>query len=340
MSEIKQNMLRERADKLPPVTDEMLKEILPHHLELYESFFTNNVHLSPQSKKQYRSGIKQWFWWVHIKLKDKPMWRINKKDFLKYRNFLYNHGLSSKSLSFKQCSVSTLCNFIEIFYIEDDVDEDDENFELYTNYQNFRNFTRNLPSLPTNTVYEKIKVTKDEYDFLMTELESRKDYLGMAWLATAFNAGARRAEIPQFKTEILSYPIEEDKNYILSHNIRLKGSGEAGKVEKYMINFEAIKYMKLWVEKRGYESEFIFTTKSGKRVNSEWANYLCKNVLSYLLDRRINCHIFKASCVTYLLEQGVELKLVSEFIAHHNDVSTTLSFYDLRDFEEERNKIF
>lgn len=75
-------------------------------------------------------------------------------------------------------------------------------------------------------------------------------------------------------------------------------------------------------------------------VSEQWANDFCSNKLSNILGRRINPHLFKASCVTYLLEQGVDLALVSKYIAHHNDVSTTIKHYDLRDFAEEKNKIF
>lgn len=326
---VSKNTLRDRSEKLPSVTDEMLDEILAEHKLLFDDFLEDNAQLSPQTLIQYKSGLKQWFWWVHIKLKDKPMWDITKRDYLKYRNFLYNHGLSSNAIKFKQSAVSTLCNYIENIYIE----ENDV-------YDKFRNFTRGLPALPKNEVYEKVKVTREEYDFLMKELEDRENYLGMAWLATAFNAGCRRSEIVQFKTEILDYPIESDKNYILSHIVRLKGQGLDGKQEKYMLNLEVLKYMKLWVENRGYEHEYIFTNINKEQMAPEWGNNFCTNVLSVLLERRINCHIFKASCITHLLEQGVDLSLVSKYVAHHNDVSTTLGFYDLRDFEEEKNKIF
>ncbi|MEX0598113.1 MAG: site-specific integrase, partial [Candidatus Paceibacterota bacterium] len=62
-------------------------------------------------------------------------------------------------------------------------------------------------------------------------------------------------------------------------------------------------------------------------------------VLSHILGRRINVHIFKNSCITMLLERGVDINLVSKFVAHHEDVSTT-QIYDLRDFEEEKGRIF
>jgi integrase len=110
-----------------------------------------------------------------------------------------------------------------------------------------------------------------------------------------------------------------------------------------MINKEAFHYMKLWTEKRGYDHEYIFTTKYGgeiKQMSDSWADDFCANTLSDILERRINPHIFKASCISLLLEQGVPLELVSKLVAQHNDISTTVKHYDLRDFAEEKNKIF
>jgi site-specific recombinase XerD len=325
-------MLRERSDKLPEVTDEMWSQVLEEHRNLAEEFLEMNQQLSPQTLKQYKSGIRQFFYWVHIALNDKPLHKITKRDFLRYINYLTSRGMSSSGLSFKKSVVSSFNN-----YIENIVADDDET------YKTFRNFTRGLPAIPKNNVYNKVKITKDEYDEMIKVLLDDENYLGAAWVATAFNVGARRSEIIQFKTEILDYPIPEGQNYVLSHKVRGKGKSLDGKPLEYMINLEALKYMRLWVEKRGYEHEYIFTTKYNgeiKRMSESWADHFCKDVLSDILGRRINPHLFKSSCITYLLESGVDIALVSKFVAQHNDISTTVKHYDLRDFAEEKNKIF
>ncbi|ATF13696.1 recombinase [Brevibacillus brevis X23] len=329
---INKNMLRERALKLPKVDDSMWLQIDNKNRELADEFLEMNSSLSSKTLKQYKSNLRQFFWWVHIALNGKKLHSITKRDALRYINYLQARGMSSSAVGLKKSVVSSFNN-----YIENIVADDDPDFKM------FKNFTRGLPAIPKNQTYEKVKITKDEYDLLISTLLDDENYLGAAWTATAFNVGARRAEIPQFKTELLDYPIPDGQNYILSHNVRLKGRGEDGKIEPYMINLEALKHMKLWVDKRGYESEYIFTTKYGgivKSMSETWADEFCTNVLSDILGRRINPHLFKASCVTYLLEQGIDLALVSKHVAHHNDVSTTIKHYDLRDFAEEKNKIF
>lgn len=331
---IEKNMLRDRAEKLPEITDEKWELVNQEYRELVEEFVSVQNH-SPQTKKQYISGLKQFGWYIKDSMNNKPFYKITKRDFLRYISYLRdNRKMSSSAMGLKKACVSSLCNYVENVIVGE---------EDYPEYKMFRNFTRGLPAIPKNKVYEKVKVTHDEYQEMMTVLENDENYLGMAWLATAFNVGARRSEIVQFKTEILKYDFPEESTFIYSHNVRLKGRGEDGKIEPYMINREAIRYMKLWVDNRGYDHEYIFSTKyNGElmQMSPSWADYFCSNVLSDILGRRINPHLFKASCVTYLLEQGIKLELVSKYVAHHENVATTIAHYDLRDFEEEKNQIF
>ena len=125
--------------------------------------------------------------------------------------------------------------------------------------------------------------------------------------------------------------------------VRGKGKSIDGKPVRFMVNTDALYYMKLWVENRKYDSEYIFVVKYGGTINpisTNWANRFCKEILSPILGKRCHPHMFKASCITYLLEKGKDLKLVSKYVAQHEDTATTSGFYDLRNFEEEKNSIF
>ena len=324
-------MLRERAEKLPEVTEEMWKQVNDDYRMLVEEFISVQNH-SPQTKTQYTSGLKQFGWFICESMNNKPLYKITKRDFLRYISYLRdNRKLSSSAMNLKKACVSSLCN-----YIENVVADEDENFRT------FRNFTRGLPAIPRNKVYEKVKVTYDEYMEMMKVLESDNNYLGMAWLSTAFRVGARRSELIQFKSEIRKYPIPEGQTYVLSHTVRGKGKSTDGKPLQYMIPLDVLPYWEKWLETRGYDHEYIFTVKHNgeiKPLSPSWANYFCENVLSNILGRRINVHIFKNSCITHLLESGIDINLVSKYVAHHENVSTT-QIYDLRDFEEEKNGIF
>lgn len=332
MSEIDKHLLREPADKLYEITDEMWKKVNKESRELVDEFLEVNKQLSPKTKKTYVSALHQFFWFIYEKMDDKVFYKITKRDFMKYMSYMQERGLSSSAISLRKSAISSFCNYIENV-VADDVQE----------YKNFRNFTRGMPSIAKNRVYDKIAINENEYNLMMSALEQDKNYLGLAYVATMFNVGCRRAELIQFKSEIVNYDVPEGQKYVLSHIVRGKGSSVDGKSLRYMINLEALHYIKLWLENRGYEHEHIFTVKYQgkiKHISETWGNDFCTNTLSSIIGRRVNPHLFKSSCITYLLEKGVDLKVVSKYVAQHNDTSTTSNFYDLRDFEEEKSKIF
>lgn len=242
-----------------------------------------------------------------------------------------SRGMSSSGLKFKKSAVSAFCSkFIEVFIIEDD-----------ENYKTFRNFTTGTIDIPKNQVYEKIPISEDEYNLIMKTLEEDENYLGMAWVAVMYNAGCRRNECRKFKSEIVNYD-PKGKNYIVTHQILGKGRG-GGKPLKYMIPLTVIPYIKKWLDVRGYEHEYIFTTKYNGKINQmskDWADDFCSNVLSDIVGRRINPHLFKGSCISNLLEKGVSMKAVSKYIGHHEQVTTTQAHYDLRIDDDEMDNIF
>lgn len=331
--EIKMNMLRDRAKPLPVVTEEMFKACNYENVDIVSEYLQTSNNLSAQTLKQYRSGLYQFVFYIYENLNDKPLYKVTKRDFRRYMSYLTNRGLSSSALKFKKSAVSAFCKYIENVIAEEEED-----------YKTFRNFTTGTGDIPKNQVYNKIPVSKEEYDLMIETLLADENYIGACWVATMFNVGCRRSGVIQFKTELLNYEKEEGANFIMSHPVREKGRGADGKVCEYMIPEEALKYMRLWIEKRGYEHEYIFTVKHHgqiQQMGSGWANRFCEDVLSDIVGRRINVHLFKSSCVTYLVnEKGVDLKLVSKYVAQHEDVSTTDKFYLISDDSEAKKQIF
>lgn len=325
---INKNMVRDRALRLPDVTDEMYNQCNQETREMIQEFFDNKSQLSKDTKTQYKSALRQFAYWLHENCNDKPLYKIKKRDFSRFMSYLVNRGMSSSGLKFKKSAISSLCGYILDYIV------DDEDFEEYSR---FRNFTTVFKIEALNYVYEKIPVSEEEYNKLKEALLDDENYEALAWVACAFNCGARRGGIRQFKVECIKDGIPEGKNYVFSNVVREKGKGSDGKRVKYMINKECIDYINLWLEHRGYEHEYIFTTNYGGEyhmISREWANDLCTNVLSDILGRRINPHLFKASAITNLLEHGKSMKTVSKYVAQHNSIETTSKFYDLRQDED------
>lgn len=335
---IEKNQLRERAKKLPEITPEMWEQVHPLYKRVMADYLSS-IELSKQTKKQYISALRQFGWFVTNSLNNKPIYKLKKKDGMRYINYLReDRKMSSSGINMKKSAVSAMCQYIENYLADDDDYEDDKGDLMF---ETFRNFMQGLPPVVKTQTYDKKKVTKDEYDLMMKALEEDENYLGMAWLAVAFNVGARRSEIIQFKTSILSEDWNESKKYKKHSPIRGKGRGEEGKRLEYLFYPEALKYIQLWTEKRGYDHEFIFTIGQGENIRvmgRNWADYFCENTLSHILGRRINPHIFKASCITYLLEHGIKMEVVSKHFAHHNSTATT-EIYNLSDSTKELDNL-
>jgi integrase len=328
---INKNMLRERGKGMPKMTDEKYMQINEHNREIMEEFLDANKHLSKQSLSQYKSGLSIFFYYVAIKLKNKSLFQITKRDFIRYFGYLQDYGLSSSALKLKKSAVSTIC-----IYCENILSEEEED------YKNFRNFTKAVTDIPNNKVYDKIPMTIEEYAKVMDYLLEKENYLGMSYLCMAFMSGARKGELMQFKTDIINYEKGEGLTYYETHMVRGKGRSVDGKPIKYMFNDDAMKYAKLWVENRGYECDYLFSTKYNgayKQISEGWANEFCKNIISVRLGRRINPHILRASACTYLLESGKDFKAVSKLVLHHSSTAVT-SLYDLRSDDEAKNSIY
>ena len=211
MTEINKNMVRDRALKLPVVTDEMYNMCNAETREMIQEFFDNKPQLSPDTRTQYKSGLRQFVYWIHTSCNDKPLYKIKKRDFTRFMSYLVNRGMSSSGLKFKKSSVSSLCG-----YILDNVVDDDEMEE----YHNFRNFTTAFKDIPLNYVYEKIPINEEEYHKLREVLLEDENYMAYAWVTCAFNCGARRGGLRQFKVECIKNGIPVGKSYVLTNKVR------------------------------------------------------------------------------------------------------------------------
>lgn len=333
-------MLRKRAPKLPEVTSEMWDMIKDKDYKDFVSEFLVTYPHSKQTTKQYTSALRQFGWYKHLQLDDKPLIKLTKRNMLGYISYLQKEqGISVSGINLKKSALSSLFNHIENIVADDY--EDDNGDKIY---RRFKNLMRGLPSLINSPTYEKVKLTETEMLYLADEMKKAGNFLGECWIKVAFYTGARRAELIQFKSSIIDIPFPADKPYMFTHKVRGKGRGEAGKENKYLLIKEAYDAIEDFIGKRGYEDTYVFTTgneDNHRAISLSWADDFCSRILSPLLGRRINPHIFKSSCVTYMYEiRKFKLELISKFIAHHESVDLTRKRYLLTEETEELDSMF
>jgi len=309
-----------------------------------EEFLQQQQHLSPATIRQYESGLKIFAKWVHdfcIPKGKKKITQLKPRDALKYQNWLIDKELSPNAVKFKRSAVSTFCNYIEVYYGEED------------EYKNFRNiFTKAIPNVAKSNVKEKIPLTSKEILEIIKELTKREDWQKLAYVLFTYSTGCRREESRQLLAEVGTYEKHKDskgigKEYYVTHNIRAKGRGKAGKIRKFQFDDKAMLAINKWIEFRKTQVEndecpylFARKTKEGyKQVSANTFNLWCNEFSKILGGKAVHPHLFRSSRATNaVVEDGLDIKVVQKLLGHES--SQTTEIYVVRDDSNDLDGLF
>lgn len=327
--------------KLPPITQEEWEKCNEWNRNIMEEFLANSFHLSQKSKKAYRSNLMIWFNWVRQNLRDKPQYEIKPLDYLKYQSWLLSMGHSSSDVDSKRAAISSLCNYIEMYYLDE--------------FPNFRTCIARGMSRPVKKlVHEKEPPTKEEMEMLFRALEEREDWQKLAYLRYTYDTGCRRAESIQLLKEVVNYkPIEKtvkvkDENgdekevaikYYRSNQTRCKGRGETGKVRRLIFSQETMDAIKKWLDYRGEDDcPYVFVSRQNGEVQqlSESAlNKWSSGLFTQLLGRRFHPHILREARATIgVVEDGKSAEAMQKLLGHES-VETTVNHYIIKEDDDD-----
>lgn len=327
--------------KLDPITKEEWEACNEWNREIVDEFLTNSFHLSPKSKNAYRSNLMIWFNWVRKNLHNKPQYEIKPLEYLKFQSWLLSMGHSSSDVNTKRAAISSLCNYIELYYLDE--------------YPNFRTCIAKGMSKPvTKLVHEKVPPTKEEMEMMFRELEARNEWQKLAYLKYTFDTGCRRAESIQLLKEVVSYEpirkkvkITDDLNnerevevvYYKSNSTRCKGRGETGKVRRLIFSQDTMDAIKKWLEVRGDDDcPYVFVSRRHGEVQqlSESAlNKWASGLFTQLLGRRFHPHILREARATIgVVEDGKSAEAMQKLLGHES-VETTMAHYIIKDEDDD-----
>jgi integrase len=332
--------------KLEDVTDSQWQSVNDFNKKITEEFLRESLELSDQTLKQYKSGLRQFFWWIKENLNNKSLLEVKSRDFLMYQNFLTRRGLSSSAIKFKRAAVSSLNGYVLTYY-------EDE-------YPTFKNFiTKKIASPAKSFVHTKEPLTLDEYKHLISELEKKEEWQALAYLKFSFATGCRRNEARQLLKEVVNYQANEkeietiDENgnkevkivkTYLTHDIRCKGRGKTGKVRKLQFDEEAMEAIKKWIDIRKDfdDCEYVFVTSKGKTTNQiaeNTFNLWCKKIFEPIIGRRFHPHSLRLSRATILVvESNKDIKVAQKLLGHES--STTTEIYVIRKDADSSDEAF
>ena len=333
------------AKKLPKVTDEMIELCDKYNRNIVEEFLETSDELSPETRPQYRSTLRIWINWIRLYANNKPIHEITSMDYKKYQSWLYNNGLGESAIRLKRASVSTLNNYIMLYYQKE-----------YPTFRNFVNKAIKVPKL--GEVHEKKPLTPDEYSHLCDELEKREEWEKLAYLKYTYSTGCRRTESSLLLKEVINYSPkkkmvkvkdEEGKEVEIetctyrTHDIRCKGKSTIGKIRKLQFSEEAMEALKKWIEVRGEDDcPYMFVKKTPDGVNKrlkENFNYWCQNLFTEIVGRRVHPHLFRESRATNLVVHSGRTLEAAQKLLGHLSVETT-KIYVIRDDTDDADEAF
>lgn len=335
--EIDDCRLRTKATKGIEITEDMWLNVDKDNRDMVDEFLRNNPQWSENTTVQYKSALRIFFYWNHINNGDKKLYKISKRDYLKYQAYLIDRNFSSSALKFKKSSVSSICN-----YIENVVAGDDEN------YATFRNFCRGLPPLPKNKVFEKKPLNQEEYDRLIAYLVEKESWQKLAYLQFSYASACRKNEARQLLKEIVNYaPVVRERDgrefkFYFTHKIKCKGSKRnEDKIKPLTLDEDAMFAVRKWIEERGEDDcPYVFVTKNGKeyRQASISAFNVWTDEFSEVIGRRIHPHLIRSSKATIMNTEGKDIKTIQKLLGHES--SETTQIYVVRNEEDDIDDIY
>lgn len=100
--------------------------------------------------------------------------------------------------------------------------------------------------------------------------------------------------------------------------------GKGNKQRLVPLPDRVMSYLRTYLQEREFpEAPYLFTDRKGNRLSRSSAYYIVKRLVKEVgLDSEISPHKLRHTCATLLLEAGIDLRYIQEFLGH-SDISTT-----------------
>jgi len=283
---------------------------LPQHLTDFLDWLDIEKGLSSKSQENYSRFLKKFIDWLRErKLEDLKPHELSPAHIWEYRVYLSRQSKKPLKKSTQNYYLIALRSFLNYFA------------------------DRDIISLPS----EKIKLAKDKKDksvhFLnldqvekllsMPSIAKKSGLRDRAMIETFFSTGLRVAELVSLNKEQIK--IKPEMKYF-----ELGVIGKGNRPRTVYFSERAIKWLGKYLETRKDDKKPLFINyHKGKnippRLTSRSIEKIIKKYVSLAgLPANTSPHTLRHSFATDLLSQGVDLRLIQEFLGHRNIATTQI----------------
>lgn len=295
--------------------------------------YLNSVDRSNETILQYINDAKIFFVWVMECAGNKFFIEINKRDIMKFQNYLLNTLKQSPNRirRLKSC-ISSLSNYIESML--DDV------------YPHFRNIVNKIPAPTKEAVRDKTVLEEEQVNYLLKYLVDNEDYQRACVFALASFSGSRKSELLRFKVSYFKDEYIVNGLYKTPEKIKTKGRGKIGKqLPRFTISNYFKPYFELWLTKRkelGVPEdidELFVVCKNGNwqpmkiTTLDSWSDYFGR-----ILNVSFYFHSLRHYYTTMLYRSGIPSEVIKQIVGWES-VEMVSTYTDVK-VEDELDKYF
>lgn len=248
---------------------------------------------------------------------------ISRNLILEFLSWLENERKSSiQTRNQRLAAWKSFCKFVQF--------EEPQYFELCNNIRDIE------PKKYTKNTLEYLSVEAIKILLEQPNIALKQEFRDLAILSLLYDSGARVQELIDLKVS----------NLTLDGNPKIVITGKGNKTRVVPINKEVAKILKQYIKKFELKkSDILFTNKYGNKITRQGILYIiekytekAKNVKTEIYKNlSISPHSFRHSKAMHLLENGVNLIYIRDFLGHVS-VKTT-EIYAIANPEIRRKQI-
>ena len=305
------------------------EQVNKYNKELMEDFL---LELKAQKKSQgtisqYKNDLRILYIYILEELNNKEIYKLKKKQFRNYMLWLQEKGMSNARINRLMSALRSMLSYAS--------DEETYEDELEINY------AQKVKGLAKEKVRDIIFLTDEEVEYIYSRLIEKGKYQQALLCALMYDSAARRNECFGVEKDFA----EKDKNFT---NIVV---GKRNKKFRLLYRARTKQAYDLLMQNRNDNCEFLWTTtQNGEVVGASYETLYAwvsswRNILAEKFEpKEFNPHSFRHSalenygdgthyvCREFLGGRALTIEQL-KLLAHHEDVSTTMSY--LRDKGED-----
>ena len=275
---------------------------------------------SENTISQYKNDLRIMFIYILEELDNKPIYKLKKKHFRNYMLWLQEKQMSNSRINRLMSSLRSMLSYAS--------DEEDYEDELEINY------AQKVKGLQKEKVRDIVFLTDEEIEYIYNRLIEKKKYQQALFMSLMYDSAGRRNECYQVE----KYFAEKDANFT---NVVV---GKRNKKFRLLYRTRTKETYDLYMKTRNDECDSLWVTKRNNEVVAASYETLYAWVLSWrkiLAEKyeykEFNPHSFRHSslenygdgthyvCREHLNGKKLEIEQL-KILAHHEDISTTMSY--------------